>query len=130
MAQAARPGGESRLMVALRPAELGGVEVTVTAREGEAAQVRILAERPETLALLQRDRAALEQAMAQAGVDPQAGALSLGLFDQREAPRRQPESRRPVASGGAAAVPPGRAAGPPAAIPAPRRAAGLLDLAL
>jgi flagellar hook-length control protein FliK len=47
-------GPDARVTLTLEPAELGQVEVSIE-RQGEAAAVRVVAERPETLALLQRD---------------------------------------------------------------------------
>lgn len=64
--------------VALDPPQLGHVEIAVQ-RGGDGHQVRILAERPETLALLERDRGELDRALAEAGVAVGEGGLSFGL---------------------------------------------------
>lgn len=71
-------GGTARLSVTLEPVELGRVEVSVE-RSGDTAQVRILAERPETLALLQRDQPKLDRALTAAGIAPEGRSVSLGL---------------------------------------------------
>lgn len=71
-------GGTARLSVTLEPVELGRVEVSVE-RSGEGSQVRILAERPETLALLQRDQRELDRALTAAGIGAEGRSVSLGL---------------------------------------------------
>ncbi|NKE43315.1 flagellar hook-length control protein FliK [Roseomonas frigidaquae] len=127
VAQAARPGGTSRLMVSLRPAELGAVEVSVVARDGAPAQVTILAERPETLALLQRDRGAIEQALQAAGIEPRQDTLNLGLSQQGQRDDRPPpRGAAPRTAAGEA----GHGMAPLPPILEQIRARGLLDLAL
>jgi len=75
------PGGTARLAVTLEPAELGRVEISVE-RGGTTAEVRILAERPETLALLQRDQRELDRALGQAGIGPEERRLSFALAER------------------------------------------------
>jgi flagellar hook-length control protein FliK len=70
-------GKEGRIALILDPAELGRVEVTVE-RVGDAARVHVAAERPETLALLARDGAALDRALGGAGIGTEGGR-SLGF---------------------------------------------------
>jgi hypothetical protein len=60
-------GPDSRLDLTLEPVELGRVEIAIERQGGEAV-VTLRAERPETLALLQRDRAELERALHDAGL--------------------------------------------------------------
>ena len=81
IAEAAKGAAPSRLIVALRPQELGAVQVSVEQITGGPAQVQILAERPETLALLHRDRAALEQALQAAGLSLSSEGVSLRLAE-------------------------------------------------
>jgi hypothetical protein len=66
----AEGSGAGRIELLLEPAELGRVEIRVEPRggPGETTAVRILAERPETLALLQRDARELDRALTQAGL--------------------------------------------------------------
>jgi hypothetical protein len=129
--RAARGDAPARLVVALRPAELGAVEVAVESRAGGPAQVSILAERPETLALLRRDRPALEQALQAAGVEARPDTLSLGLADtpSRGSDGRDHQSApwQPATSRGGA---PAAAAPVLATASARPRARGLLDLDL
>jgi len=122
-------GGVARLSVTLEPAELGRVEISLE-RRGETAELRILAERPETLALLQREQRELDRALNQAGLAPEARALSFALAGSGSGgsgPRREGrgggERPAPLAAQGA-----GRAEA--AAAPPPRRLLSLLDLAV
>lgn len=134
LAQAAKGGDPSRLIVQLRPAELGGVEVAVEGTRDGGTQVNIMVERPETLALLQRDRGAIEQALQAAGIDSNAETLTLSLGEPgqgggggdaergRHAPREGTPNRWGL---------PGGATTETVSIALPRRVArGLLDLAL
>ncbi len=62
------PPGTQRLTLLLDPAELGQVQIRIE-RTGDAPPaVSITAERPETLALLQRDQHQLHHALDQAGI--------------------------------------------------------------
>ena len=70
--------GEEALTVTLDPVELGRVEVSI-GQGKEAGQVRIVAERAETLALLQRDQRELDRALNQAGLGDMARSLSFSL---------------------------------------------------
>lgn len=71
-------GGDEALTIALDPGELGRVEVSI-GQGKEAGQIRIVAERPETLALLQRDQRELDRALNQAGLGDMARSLSFSL---------------------------------------------------
>jgi hypothetical protein len=70
--------GDEALTVSLDPVELGRVEVSI-GQGKEAGQLRIVAERPETLALLQRDQRELDRALNQAGLGDLARSLSFSL---------------------------------------------------
>ena len=70
--------GDEALTIALDPGELGRVEVSI-GQGKDAGQVRIVAERPETLALLQRDQRELDRALTQAGLGDVARSLSFSL---------------------------------------------------
>jgi Meckel syndrome type 1 protein len=60
--------------------------------DGAAASVQVLAERPETLALLQRDARDLDRTLAQAGIAVAGGGLQFGLAGGG---REQPNHGRP-----------------------------------
>jgi flagellar hook-length control protein FliK len=71
-------GGDGSLTLTLDPVELGRVEVAIDRIRGEAA-IRVTAERPETLALLQRDARDLERALSDSGFGEHAPTLSFSL---------------------------------------------------
>jgi flagellar hook-length control protein FliK len=103
----ARPGsGEapSRLVVALRPDDLGRVEITMEQAPDGPAEVRLCAERPETLRMLMRDTDAIQSVLQHAGVGTENGrnlsfSLSQGGGDgqasSEQDPRHQPRQRHP-----------------------------------
>nr|WP_245185435.1 flagellar hook-length control protein FliK [Falsiroseomonas frigidaquae] len=143
-------GPDASLTLTLDPVELGRVEVAIDRSRGEAA-IRITAERPETLALLQRDARELERALADAGFGDRASTdrngdrnagergptLSFSL-SQGNPNQGQPDQGRPDQSGGTQAQAPRgearRQAANDAALRAlpPRRSMhpGLIDLAV
>jgi Meckel syndrome type 1 protein len=128
-------GGGGRISVTLEPVELGRVEISVE-RGADAPQVVILAERPETLALLQRDQRELDRALTQAGLPGEGRAISFGLSGG-DAGAGQPQQRREEAARDGAPRGDGPARGVQGhdtnagAAAAPRRAArSLLDLAI
>ena len=76
-------GGPGRLAVAIRPAELGTLQIITERTEEGTARIAVLAERPETLQLLVRDASSLETALRAAGVDEGGGlSLTFGLTNQ------------------------------------------------
>lgn len=119
-------GSDDILNLTLDPIELGRVEVAIA--RGTDAHVSLRAERPETLALLQRDRAELERALAGTGFGTEGRAPSLSFslgFGGKGEDRRD---RRPAARDGQGARPPIH--GPvPAIQHAAPTARGLIDLA-
>ena len=122
-------GGTARLSLTLEPAELGRVEISIE-RQGDTAEVRVQAERPETLALLQRDQRELDRTLTQAGIGADGRSLSFSLAEGG-AGGRDAEGRGRMARG----VPePGSTGGTGdghSAIAAPpRRPLSLLDLAV
>jgi Meckel syndrome type 1 protein len=72
-------GGTPSITLRLDPGELGQVEVRIERPADGPAQVKVQAERPETLALLQRDAPELSRALHQAGIQPDQCRLSFSL---------------------------------------------------
>lgn len=71
--------GPARLTLSLEPEELGRIEVAVErVAEGRLA-ITVVAERAETLHLLQRDSALLDRALAQAGVGSEGRSLAFAF---------------------------------------------------
>ena len=121
--------GDEALTIALDPVELGRVEVSI-GQGKEAGQLRIVAERPETLALLQRDQRELDRALNQAGLGDMARSLSFSLASdqgrqQQYGAQEKGQRRASFAIGGVE----GEAAMP--GLPAPlRNATSLIDIAV
>ncbi|GEP05037.1 flagellar hook-length control protein FliK [Methylobacterium oxalidis] len=90
--------GSNQFEIRLDPVELGRVDVRLEIdKERGTVTTHLVVERVETLALLQRDANGLQQALAQAGLDPSEGGINLSLrgdgqpgsgAEQREGQRR------------------------------------------
>ncbi|MDG2032332.1 MAG: flagellar hook-length control protein FliK [Rhodospirillales bacterium] len=71
--------GNDKVNIKLNPAHLGRVEVRMDiGKDGQLSAV-ILAERPETLDMLQKDVRGLERALQQAGLDTNSNSFNFGL---------------------------------------------------
>lgn len=116
--------GGQRISVNLHPAELGRVEVELRMSEDGALKALIIADRSETLDLLQRDARSLERALQDAGVKTDPGSLSFNLRGEGQAGERGRAAAEAPATPRADDDPPG--AGTEAA--ALRRHDGTLDL--
>ena len=123
-------GGNEALTIMLDPGELGRVEVSI-GQGKDAGQVRIIAERPETLALLQRDQRELDRALNQAGLGDMARSLSFSLASDQG--RQQHQHAAQDGANRFAALTSGqeaeRALIPPMPAP-PRASTSLIDLAV
>ncbi|WP_165838815.1 flagellar hook-length control protein FliK [Roseicella frigidaeris] len=127
VALALGPGTRPSLTVALDPEALGRVEIRIAREAGsEAAAIQVVAERPETLALLQRDARELDRALGQAGITLAEGGLRFDLAGGDASAGGRGEERRP--SGGQAQAAPD--AGPDAPMPAAGAAPRPLSLTL
>ncbi len=74
--------GTSRFDIRLDPIELGRIDVRLEIDEKRGAvKAHLTVDRPETLALLQRDTSQLGQALAQAGLTPGEGDINVSLRD-------------------------------------------------
>lgn len=71
--------GNSRITVQLNPVELGHVEVQLDFAQDGRVSATILADRPETLDMLQRDARSLERSLQNAGLQTDSGSLSFDL---------------------------------------------------
>ena len=80
--------GASRFEIRLEPEDLGRIDVRLEI-DGENVQARLVVDRVETLALLQRDARTLERAFEQAGLKPSEGGLDLSLRDPQGDARGQ-----------------------------------------
>lgn len=71
--------GDSHFQIKLDPADLGRIDVKLAFDSSGTVNARVTAERPETLALLQRDSGSLNQALTQAGLDSSKTNLQFSL---------------------------------------------------
>ncbi len=73
--------GDSHFEIRIDPPELGRIEVKMTVNHEGRIQAVLMAERPETLDMMQRDQRQLEQALRDMGVDVDSGSLDFSLRD-------------------------------------------------
>jgi flagellar hook-length control protein FliK len=78
----AAAGKSDQMVINLKPVELGNVEVKLDFGADGRVQASIMAERPETLEMLQKDQRTLERALNDAGLQTDAGSLSFNLKGQ------------------------------------------------
>ncbi len=71
--------GQNEFTIRLNPPELGRVEVRLEFGADGGVKAALSAEKPETLNLLQRDAAALERALNDAGLKTNSGSLNFSL---------------------------------------------------
>jgi flagellar hook-length control protein FliK len=76
------PGKNDQMVINLKPVELGSVEVRLDFGADGKVQASIMAERPETLEMLQKDQRTLERALNDAGLQTDPGSLSFNLKGQ------------------------------------------------
>lgn len=70
------------MMLQLEPADLGRMDIELKFEKDGGVRARMTVERPETLALLQKDALYLERALHQAGFDADDSSLSFDLRQQ------------------------------------------------
>lgn len=68
----------------LEPADLGALEVRMSFGKDGKVSAKLIAEKPETLSLLQRDSMHLERILQQSGLDVSENALSFDLRDHSQ----------------------------------------------
>ncbi|QRE77667.1 flagellar hook-length control protein FliK [Methylobacterium aquaticum] len=96
--------GSNRFEIRLDPYELGRIDVSLDiARQHGTVKAHLVVERPETLALLQRDASSLQQALTQAGLDPGTTGLTFSLRDGGGQNPQRDQAGRPQGQDRAAA---------------------------
>lgn len=83
-----------RLTLNLRPAELGAVEIRLDLGKDGLVNAVILADRPDTLNMLQKDRAFLERALTSAGYSGEGATLNFGLRQEQQQQQQSQQSNR------------------------------------
>ncbi|MBH68627.1 MAG: hypothetical protein CMM58_09770 [Rhodospirillaceae bacterium] len=71
--------GDNKITIQLRPEELGRVEVKLEIGGDGRVKAMVIADRPETLDLLQRDSRVLERALQESGLKTDHNSLSFNL---------------------------------------------------
>lgn len=71
--------GESRINIQLEPANLGKVDVSIDMKSDGKVSVVVMADKSDTLDMLQRDSRSLERALQNAGLKTDSGSLSFNL---------------------------------------------------
>jgi flagellar hook-length control protein FliK len=84
----------------LDPADLGRLDVELKFHRDGSIQAHLSAERPETLAMLQKDSAHLERILQQAGFDTKDGALSFDLRQQSDGNNADGTGKKRAGAGG------------------------------
>ena len=84
--------GVDKIDIQLKPKELGHIEVKMELSKDGKLQAHIIATRPETMELLQKETEALEQAFREAGLQTEDGFLNFSLRDENQAGARQEEN--------------------------------------
>jgi Meckel syndrome type 1 protein len=126
IALAFTPGTANGFQLALDPAELGRVEIRVQ-RDGESHSVRVTAERPETLALLLRDRQELDRSLSDAGLRVEAKGIEFTLGAPSGGSDQRPQGEARAGASRAGRARPGTLTETEPTPPA-RAQRGLLDL--
>jgi flagellar hook-length control protein FliK len=80
-----RSDKSSSISVQLSPAELGQVEIRLNIKSDGQVHTVVMADKPETLALLQKDSSQLERSLQQAGLNANSENMSFNLRDQNQA---------------------------------------------
>jgi flagellar hook-length control protein FliK len=73
------PQGDQHMRIQLDPPELGQVAIELKFGKDNSVKAHISVERPETLALLQKDSASLQKALEDAGLQADSGSLEFSL---------------------------------------------------
>lgn len=79
MGKAAQNGGPTNMTIQLDPPELGRVEVKLEFGSDKTIKANVIIEKPETFLLLQKDAAALERALQDAGLETDSGSLNFEM---------------------------------------------------
>ncbi|MBI3514937.1 MAG: flagellar hook-length control protein FliK [Proteobacteria bacterium] len=79
LSQAASGNGSGRFTIQLRPPELGRIQVDLKIAADGHVTATIVADRQDTLSLLQRDSHQLEQSLSDAGLSTNNGDLQFSL---------------------------------------------------
>ncbi|MCP5361704.1 MAG: flagellar hook-length control protein FliK [Hyphomicrobiales bacterium] len=85
--------GKTDITLKLEPAELGKVDIRLDIGRDGMVKAHIIAERPETLEMLQRDARQLERALLDNGLKADAGQMSFNLKGDGDHTQQMKEQR-------------------------------------
>ena len=85
ISKAAQKGEAGKIVLQLDPPELGRVEIKLEFGHDKSIKAHLVVEKPETLLMLQRDVAALERALQNAGLETDSGSLNYQMADDNYA---------------------------------------------
>ena len=85
LTKAAKSGEAKALTIQMDPPELGRVDVRLEFGTDNTVKAHMIAEKPETFLMLQRDAAVLERALQDAGLDADGSNLSFELAEDGSA---------------------------------------------
>ena len=77
--------GIDKIDISLKPQELGNIEIKMQLAKDGRLNAHIVASRPETVEMLQKETSTLEQAFRDAGFQMEDGSLSFSLRDDGQA---------------------------------------------
>jgi len=98
--KAVKDGADS-VNIQLKPRELGKIEIKLDVAADGSVSATVTADKPETLALLQKDSRGLEKALQDAGLKPDSSATTFNLrSDQQQQQQGTDRGQNQTARGG------------------------------
>lgn len=91
--------GNDRIQIKLTPASMGTVEVKLELSPDKTVQAIVMADKPETLEILERDARVLQKALEEAGLRTNSDSLSFAQRDPGGSNNAQADSGNSAASG-------------------------------
>lgn len=85
--------GDKLIHIQLEPAALGQVDVQIDVQQNGKTSITVLAEKADTLELLQRDAKSLERALQNAGIEADSGSMEFNLKGQQHFARQDQQGQ-------------------------------------
>ncbi|MCI5060242.1 MAG: flagellar hook-length control protein FliK [Alphaproteobacteria bacterium] len=82
LSKAVKQGGDQQMILQLDPPELGRVEIKIEFGHDKMIKAHIVAEKPETYLLLQRDASSLERTLQDSGFDTDHSSLTFDMAQE------------------------------------------------
>lgn len=84
--------GSDTVKIQLRPLDLGRIEIKLDVGTDGKVAATVTADKPETLAMLQKDSRGLEKALEDAGLKPDSSSTSFNLRGGEQQPQQQQQA--------------------------------------